>query len=95
MSAEFKTTIAIGRQGSQTYDQAMICTCIDALTRGKKSHRRVTRAGGRKQDRREGSSRQRNVRRVRHHRIVPETTKNTPASPAMPITVSPASPENR
>ena len=32
MSAEFKTTIAMGRQGSQTYDQTVVFTCIDALT---------------------------------------------------------------
>ncbi len=42
-----------------------------------------------------GHRRNLKVLRVRHHRITPEMTKNNPASPAMPITHSPASPVNR
>src|SRR3546814_6216849 len=42
-----------------------------------------------------GHSRNRKVPRVRHHRMTPEITKNSPHSPAMPITHSPLSTAKR
>ena len=45
MHAEFKTTYAMGGQGSQTYDQRFLYTCIDARDGAQGGLRWVTRSG--------------------------------------------------